>query len=483
MHSIGRMIGTALLGLALLAPPLAAPAQAQGVREGGSTAKTRALPDEVQQAVQQFGGLYQAPELERYIASLGNLLVQTTKLAGQPFTFGVLDSPIVNAFSLPGGYVFVTRGLLALANSEAEAAGVIGHEIGHITANHAAHRQTRSVIAQLGAGVIGALLGSQAIGQALGAGAALYVQKYSRDQEFEADELGVTYMSRAGFDPRAMGWFLESMEMESRLENLLAGRGANEEGVSWLADHPSTPERVQRAIAEARDITVRDPMVARDVYLKKIDGILYGEDPAQGVVRDRVFLHPALRFRFEVPQGFHIINGDRQVLAQGPNGAAIVFDRNPKPFRGSALEYLTQGWAPNAQLTDVQRFDVNGLDAATARAKARTQDGTTVDARLVAIHDGDVYYRFLLVAPPGAGDFEDAFRRTVLSFRHLSAREAAEIRPYRVRVVEVRPGDSIDGFVRRMATPDHARERFLVLNALKGGEQLRPGDKVKIVAE
>jgi predicted Zn-dependent protease len=482
MHSIRRMFGAACLGLLLLAPG-AWPAAAQGVREGGSTTRTQALPDEVRQAVQQFGGLYDDAELERYVASLGNLLVQTTPLAGQNFTFGVLDSPIVNAFSLPGGYVFVTRGLLALANSEAEAAGVIGHEIGHITAKHAAHRQTRSVIAQLGAGVLGALLGNQAIGQALGAGAALYVQKYSRDQEFEADELGVAYMARAGFDPRAMGWFLGSMEMESRLENLLAGRPADEAGVSWLADHPSTPERVQRAVAEARDVTVRDPMVARDIYLKKIDGILYGEDPAQGVVRDRVFLHPALRFRFEAPPGFHIVNGDRQVLAEGPNGAAIVFDRNPKPFRGTALQYLTQGWAPDAQLADAQGFEVNGLDAATARAKARTEAGAAVDARLVAIRDGDAYYRFLLVAPPGAGDLEEPFRRTVMSFRRLSAREAAEIHAFRLRIVEVRPGDSIDGFVRRMATADHARERFLVLNALKGDEQLRPGDKVKIVGE
>jgi predicted Zn-dependent protease len=254
--------------------------------------------------------------------------------------------------------------------------------------------------------------------------------------------------------------------------------------VSWLADHPSTPDRVERAVAEARDVTVREPMVARDVYLKKIDGILYGEDPDQGVVRGRVFLHPKLRFRFEVPEGFHVVNGDNQVLAQGPNGTAIVFDRNPKPFQGSAFEYLTRGWAANAQLADVQRIEVNGLDAATGRAQAQAQDGTVVDAHLAAIREGaGTYYRFLFLAPQATAGLDDEFLRTVRSFRPLTAQEVAQIRPYRIRVVAVQQGDTIDGFVRRMATQDHARERFLVLNALQGNEPLRPGDQVKLVVE
>ena len=475
-----RMLAGAAAAVALLAlPSFAVPALMP------ATAAAQPSPGEVDQVAQQFGGIYRDPELTRYVASVGQLLVSTTEMANRPFRFTVLDSPIINAFSLPDGSVYVTRGLVALANSEAELAGVLGHEIGHVTAGHASARQTRGTIAEIGAGLLGALLGAAGVGDIAGAGAQLYLQKFSRDQEYQADQLGVRYMSRVGYDPRAMGWFLRSLDDQSALEAQIAGRPAGSEGFSFMSDHPRTPDRVQRAIAEAAENPARQPMIERDIYLRKIDGLAYGSDPNQGVVRGLTFIHPGLGFRFDVPQGFQVSNGERQVLAQGPNGAVIVFDRSPRPFRGSAVEYLANGWEPNLQLADVERIDVNGMDAATGRTTAQLQQGGTMDARLVAVRFGpDTFYRFIFLAPPQtAGQFRQAFQRTTYSFRRLSPQEAAQIRPLRIRIVTVRTGDTIANLAARMQVPDLPRERFMVLNGLHQGEEPRPGDKVKLVVQ
>jgi predicted Zn-dependent protease len=448
-------------------------------------AAAQASPGEIDQVAQQFGGVYRDPELNRYVASIGQLLVSTTEMANRPFTFTVLDSPTVNAFSLPDGSIYVTRGLIALANSEAELASVLGHEIAHVTAGHASARQTRGTIAEIGAGLLGALLGAPSVSGIAGAGAQLYLQKFSRDQEYQADELGVRYISRAGYDPRAMAWFLRSLVDQSALEAQIAGRPPGSDGFSFMSDHPRTLDRVQRAIAEAAENPARQPMIERDVYLRKVNGIVYGSDPSQGVVRGLTFIHPELGFRFDVPQGFHVSNGERQVMAQGPDGAVIVFDRNPRPFRGSALAYLTNGWEQNLRLADVEQIEVNGMDAATGRTAARLQQGGTMDARLVAIRfDADTFYRFIFLAPPqAAGQFQQAFQRTTYSFRRLSRQEAAQIRPQRIRVVTVAPGDTISSLAARMQVPDLPQERFMVLNGLQQGEQPRAGDNVKLVVQ
>ncbi len=299
----------AATGLALLAA-IVSPAHAQ----------TTPSPEQaVAEVARQFGGAYDDPALQNYVASIGQLIVATTPMANQKFTFTVLNSPIVNAFSMPGGYVFVTRGLLALANNEAELAGVFGHEIGHITAHHAEQRERRSTWAQLGAvgaGLLGAVLGKQQAGelasQIVGTGGMAWVQKYSRDQEFQADQLGVRYISAAGYDAQSMASFLRSLEAETEFENQLAGRPLGEQGFDMMADHPNTPDRVQRALAEAR---AERPHAAVDheIYLKKIDRVVYGEDPRNGVLRKRVYYHPTLHFAFAVPPDFQVLNGETQV--------------------------------------------------------------------------------------------------------------------------------------------------------------------------
>ncbi len=480
-----RRAAALILLLPVLAACAVAPATGRTIFTGGLTPeKEAALGFKEDKKVQkEFGGAYDDPALARYVSSLGKLLARTSEMPDLAFTFTVLDSPIVNAFALPGGYVYVTRGLLALADDEAELAGVLAHEIGHVTARHTAERYGHTILAQGGALGAGLLLGGEAADIA-GTGAMLFVRSWSRDQEHEADLLGVRYLSRVGYRPQAMASFLTRLQAHSRLEAEIQGRPGKADEFSLLQTHPRTAERIELAIRAAGAKPVADPLIARDLYLGKVDGLLYGDDPKQGVIRGRRFLHPDLRFAFEVPDGFHLLNGPKQVAARGPEGAAIVFDRAPKGAGVSITDYLIRDWAKDATLRDVETITVNGLAAATAQTRVRGRQGT-LDFRLVAIQDdADSVYRFRFVSPPKlTGALAEGFKRTTYSFHRLSPGEAAQIKPRRLHLYRVRPGDTLSGISGRMAFESYRLQRFLVLNGLNEKDLIRPGRTVKIVTE
>jgi predicted Zn-dependent protease len=434
--------------------------------------------------VAEFGGEIDNAEVKQYVTSVGNLLVKTTEMPDAKFTFSVLDSDIVNAFALPGGYVHITRGLLALANNEAELAGVLGHEIGHVTAHHSAQLYTRSVLSQILAAGIGIATGSGDLGQVASQGAGVYLKSYSRENEFEADSLGVRYMSRAGFDPNAMASFLKSLEAESRLEAVLAGQPPDTaDQFNIMATHPRTVDRVQRAISEAGE-AVHPATVSengREVYLRKINGLIYGESPDEGFVRGNRFAHPKLKFAFTVPDGFKLTNTESQVLAKNPNGAIIGFDEVPKSTGIAPHAYLER---VNVSLSQIEDITVNGLQAATGAARVETNGGAR-DLRVVAIRFSPEHlFRFIFLTPTQAtASLNEAFRSTTYSFKPLSAAEAAALKPYRVQVVRARSGDTVQSLAARMVFPDHREERFRVLNGLGPSDGLPRDGLVKIVVE
>ncbi|GIK99165.1 MAG: metalloprotease [Alphaproteobacteria bacterium] len=436
------------------------------------------------QITAEFGGVYDDPEITRYVDSIGQFLASTSEMPDLKFTFTVLDSPVVNAFALPGGYVYVTRGLMALANSEAELAGVIGHEIGHVTARHSAQRYSQSMLANIGMLGVAIATGSGALANLAGTGAQLYLQSYSRDQEFEADMLGVRYLSRATYEPQAMSSFLGSLLADSRLEAALAGQPGAADEYNIMATHPRTADRVQRAIAAAGEKPVDDAMIERDIYLDKIDGMLYGDDPKEGFIKGSRFAHPVLKFEFTVPQDFRLRNSSAAVIAQGPNGAGIQFDQAPGAPGGDLVDYLAHDWAGKISLQNLERITVNGMEGATGTARVNTNAGAA-DLRLVAIrYDPRTVYRFLMLTPRNLTDrLSEELRRTTYSFRKLTDAEARALKPQRIRVVTVGAGDTVESLARRMAIEDHQVERFRVLNGLTDGEAVRPGQRVKLVAE
>jgi predicted Zn-dependent protease len=249
-----------------------------------------------------------------------------------------------------------------------------------------------------------------------------------------------------------------------------------------MSTHPRTVDRVERAIENAGATAVANPIIARDIYLKKIDGLLYGDDPSEGIISGQQFLHPTLRFAFAVPEGFTLHNSAAQVVATGPDSSAIVFDRAPRPSSRDMIAYLTREWAGNIDLRDVERIEINGMDAATGIARLSSRGGP-VDVRLVAIrYDADTIYRFLFITPPDLTERRsNALRETTYSFRQLTAREAEALEPLRIQVVTVQPGDTVESLAKQMPFADYREQRFRVLNGLTEDARLTPGQKVKII--
>lgn len=429
-----------------------------------------------------FGGAYGDEKLGAYVAGVTARIVRATNQPDNPYRVTVLDSPVINAFALPGGYVYVTRGLMSLANDEAELASVIGHEIGHVVARHSAQRHTAAVGTSVLGAVLGAVVGSSAINQVLGLGGQGLLASYSRDQEYEADLLGVRYLAKAGYDPYAAADFLGSMNAKSVLEAKLRSMPAGDAQTSWLASHPATPARIEAALVHARETGAGRGIGDRnrDTYLSAVESMLYGDDPTQGIVRDRQFIHPELRFAFDAPPGFVIVNSPSQVSVQGADRTIAKFDMGKKAAAQEIGAYLSETWASGVRLGPVERFTVNGMKAATAP--------TTIgdyNARLVAIEFApEQVSRFILGTLPQTGQrYAPALQEMVMSFRKISAAEAKAVKPLRLRIVTARQGDTVASLARRMIYSDHQAERFRVLNGLSASEGVVAGARYKIISE
>jgi predicted Zn-dependent protease len=440
--------------------------------------------------LEEFGGAYsEKPNLNAYVNQIGQTVAQSAERKDVTYTFTVLNSEDINAFALPGGYVYVTRGLLTLANNEAELAGVLGHEIGHVNARHTAERmgqqQTVSVLSTIGIAAA-TLLGGDTAGELAGGlaqqGGDVYLGQYSQSQEFEADSLGVRYIAKTGYDPQAMATFLDSLDQDTHLEATEAGTPEAADAYSMTQSHPRTPDRVQRAIAEA-NIPVANPALNRDRFLAQINGMIWGTDPREGIVKGSTFIHPGLRFAFDAPKGMKVQNSPSQVVAAGGN-AVMIFDL-ADPVPGGALEsYIASGWQEGADVQNVQSFQVNGMEAATGIMQASIQ-GTQVVARLVAIRkSAKEVYRFIFATPPANFDTADrAFTASAQSFREISAQDAAAYRPKHIQVVTVQPGDTAAALAARMRTDDAQTDWFRVINHLPADGSLQAGQKVKLIVD
>lgn len=490
--ALGLAIGltmTALLGACTTAT---SPATGRTFTTNLSTQQEAQLGrQEHPQIVAEFGGAYEAqPDLTAYVTSVGQEVAATAERKDVTYTFTVLNTPDVNAFAVPGGYVYITRGLLALANNEAEIAGVLGHEIGHINARHTAERMGQQQTAQigvLGATLLGAILGGQTganlLGGAVQQGAEYRLAHYSQEQEFEADSLGVRYLKRSSYDPQAMATFLADLRAQSQLEARLAGQDPNVvDAGNMLASHPRTVDRVQRAIAEAGPEPATGAKLDPDIYLQKIDGLIFGDDPKNGVIDGTRFIHPSLQFAFTVPQGFKLVNQPDVVGAVGPQNAVIMFTlASPQP-KGDLTDYIAGGQiAKNVTFQNVQALTINGMPAATGIAAVKTNKGAR-DARVVLVkHPEGTVYQFLFFATPDtASSLDSAFLRTAQSFQQTGADEGAKYQAQRIRIVTVQAGDTVQSLSARMVT-SAKEDWFRVLNGLKPGEEPPAGRKVKIV--
>jgi predicted Zn-dependent protease len=441
------------------------------------------------QILEEFGGLYEGSQAA-YVRGVGQKIAYQSGLANAPtdFTVSLLNTPVNNAFAIPGGYVYVTRQLMGLMNNEAELASVLGHEVGHVAARHSQKRNSRATkagLGALGAQILGGLLGGSTgaqLGQQLGGQLATrWVLGYSRAQEYQADDLGVSYLVKAGYDPVASSTMLASLAAQTDLDTRAKG-GEAKAIPAWASTHPDPASRVTRAAQNAAASTPTGKATNRDAFLSALDGVMYDDDPKQGVVDGRTFRHPDLKLMFTAPAGYVVSNSPQAVSISGSAGKGQFAGG---PYNGDLKAYVAAvfkalGDQNQTVLTpgSIERLQINGLDAARATASVAGQSGTTIVTVYAYEFASNQAFHFMTLttsADPGA------LNSLYQSIRRLSAQEAAAIKARKIDVVTVRSGDTIEKLAARMAYDDFKVERFTVLNALKAGTEIKSGQKVKIV--
>ena len=491
---------SAAIGLALGSPLAAQPAQ-QAIAVPGPQAISAADKQTGAQAdpdlTAEYGGVYAGPQ-SGMVRQIGLKVAAQSGIAGveKDFSFKLLNSGVPNAFAIPGGYVYTTRGLLALMNSEAELAFVLGHETGHIAAHHTDRRQKvtqRSVLlGTIGQTLLGALLGNGALGQVGGQLGQAGIQRlvvgsvmsHSRQDEFEADDLGVIYARKAGYDATASADILSSLAAQTSLDARLTGQSRTTP--SWAMSHPDPAARVSRSLLRARQTTAAGGIRGGEGFLLSLKGMIYGDDPAQGVIEGQTFRFPTGRFQFSAPTGYGMNNGADAVSITPTSGQSGQATFTGGRFDGNLDTLVTQGFAklsgdPKATVSVTpQRTTINGLNAATATLGANA-DNQAVDATVVAIATSPTMaYTFTVVQPRGAG--LGALAPLVQSFRRMTDAEAAAVRPRVIDVVTVGRGDTVATLAARMAFSDSREDRFRVLNGIPANvTTLAPGRKVKLV--
>lgn len=438
------------------------------------------------QLLAEFGGAMTGPQAQ-YVAQVGkNIAVQSgLGNAQSDFTVTLLNSSVNNAFAIPGGYVYTTRQLVALMNNEAELAGVLGHEVGHVAARHSQRRQARAqqntLLGAAGAILSGILLGDSGIGQQISRGilqgSQMLTLRFSRDQELQADDLGIQYLNRAGYDPRAMATVLQSLAAQNALDASLQGRD-DATVPEWASTHPDPASRVQTALQRAAGGT---GVTNRDTFLTRIDGLVYGDDPAQGIIEGRQFIHPVFRLSFTAPQGFYMVNGTRAVSINGQSGQAQLSTGAYDGNLGNYIRSVFRALGGNQQTlapASMEQTTVNGIPAAYGIARVNSGNGQ-VDVVVFAYEfSNSQAFHFAAISQAGrSGVFTPMFN----SMRRISQSEANQVVPRRIDVVTVRSGDTISSLARRMAYDNAQEQRFRVLNGLGSGDTLQAGQKVKIV--
>jgi predicted Zn-dependent protease len=427
-----------------------------------------------------FGGEYRAPAAEAYLNDILVKLAQASETPGESaYKVTILNSPVINAFALPSGNLFVTRGLLALANDSAEIAAVMAHEIGHITARHAyarAEREKEAAIISQAASIIQSRQKAEEV-EALKKHT---LAGFSRQQELEADGIGIRTIARAGFDPYGASRFLTSLGRSTVLRASLVGQKGSDSKPDMLSTHPSTPDRIAQAIAAARQIS--GPGIgARDRagYLAAIDGMTFGDDPADGYARGRKFVHPRLGFAFVAPEGFVLENSAQALLGIRNGGAeALRLDSARVPTSTPLESYIASGWIDGLVQSSVEPTEINVLPAVLATARAGEWN-----FRLAAIRKGEDVYRLIFAARALTSEADGRFKTSIASFRQTTAEEASDLKPLRLSVVKTAPGERAEEVARRMGIADRPLEHFLLLNGLESAGSLNAGEVYKTVVE
>lgn len=424
----------------------------------------------------KYGGEYQNEQAERLIAVIVGKLVAVSDDPSRVYKITILNSPKVNAFALPGGFLYVTRGLLALASDSSELAAVIAHEMAHVSANHAILRREKLSSAAIGEQVVTEVLGESPAGKVALAANRIRLSQFSQEQELQADTIGIRMIGRAGFDPFAAARFLKVMDA---YRNYLAGKTSGSDGSSFYSSHPSTPKRIDLAVRHARFFGA--PGIGnkgKERYLEGIDGLLYGDTADEGFVRGRVFSHTGLGITFSAPPGFRIDNQPQAIMIVGPGEIATRFDATVLSPQKGLAEYAKSGWISGLIEDSIREETQNGMESVTAIAV-----GESWRFRVRLMRRGSQLFRFITAAPQTNTNIDTVSRQITGSLRRLTKNEIARLQPLKLKVITAKPGDTVSRLARKMSGVSNKESLLRILNGFPTGQRIQPGDKIKIVSD
>jgi predicted Zn-dependent protease len=476
------------VGAALAVILLAASACSVAIPPPGSAAEQREIEQgaEYDKVITEQYGVYEDEQLAAYVDRVGQAVAARSEWPTLPWTFRVLDSSMVNAFAIPGGYIYVTRGLLGHMNSEAELAGVLGHEVGHVTGRHAAEAQRRAMFASAGI-LLGAVVSEQFVDYGLRSGLAqaavgLTLLRYSRSQELESDERGIGYAVAAGYNPSGIGAFFATLQA---LEQQRGGRGVP----GWASTHPEVDDRIERSSQWAAetvarlDVRLSDLVVNRREHVQRVDGIVFGDDPRDGYFDGRVLLHPAMRFRLELPDGWDALNTRAAVRALAPDEDAIVQltlarlepDEDRERYIG---DYLTE---LGAQVVGRDDREINGNWSRQVRFTVSGQSANYEVLGTWIWYRANMYQLLGITTPSRYSRYDDRFVESFRSFDELRDRRALAVQPSRLEIVTPPRPMLLAELMER--TPELSDERgtVAIINAIQPDSRVTPDELVKLI--
>ncbi len=433
-------------------------------------------------------GVYDDPKLQAYVQQVGERLAANSHRSKLVYRFTVLDSPDVNAFALPGGYIYITRGILAYINSEAELAAVLGHEIGHVTARHSVRQYTSAMAANIGAGILSAVvpeLGGQAGQQLLNVIGNALLSGYGREHELESDRLGAEYLARSGYDPNAVLGVIGILKNQEEFEKKRAKAEGREPRIyhGVFASHPSADKRLQQVVGQAKKFkTAAATRVGREEYLKHINGTVFGDSAKEGIRRGSNFYHRDLNFALKFPDGWNLENNPNSIIARRPDRNAVIQvqvkdlnkDITPKEFMQQRLK-----------LKGLEREDkLNGtsLPSHTAVTRITTPFGKRDTRVTVVFYNKRAYIFFGATKDPR--DFEKTdplFLETARSLRPLTAKQKKLAEGLRIRIIRAKAGTTFAKLAAQSPISNYAESTLRLINGKFPGGEPKPGEPIKIV--
>lgn len=429
--------------------------------------------------LKQFGRV-EDESLQQYFNALGQQMAAISHRPNLPWHFTVVDDPVVNAFAVPGGFIYFTRGILAHMNNEAELAGVLGHEIGHVTARHSVSQISKAQLWGLGLG-LGSVMSPTfgQLGQLAQAGVGLLFLKYGRDDERESDQLGVEYMYKIDYDPRRLSGFFEVFQQ------MREGQGSAVP--DWLSTHPSPPDRIEATRARAETVISergeKEFRVGAQDFLKRIDGLVFGDNPREGFTQDGNFYHPDMKFQVEYSEGWKVVNTRSTVVFLEPSQKAVVqltlAPSNVSSPRARAEQISTQ---EGVSMLESGSKNINGNSAFLAVYQVSDNSGNSLQVLAAFIDYGDHIFQLVgLASPTDFQRYHDSFEAIINSFQELKDQTILGVQPDRIRLYTIKRGGTLQDVAKMYPNPRVGVERLSMLNRIGESERLEAGTVLKVV--